>query len=200
MTTGMRPSEYLALKWTDIDWQRGTASVCRTIQMAGSEWAFDDTKRRRSRRIVKLQNFVLNSLRALKVAQQSKRDGNSFPSSELIFVSTTGLPLKQRAVKREFRKLSGDSRDTIGTSLRLASHSGDSGHRRWRIGKSHLRSVGTCEHFIHIGAILARIAIDPGRGGGEGRATFDCLDDELKLGAARKSPPSFARQRHQSRI
>jgi integrase len=31
LTTGMRPSEYLALKWSDIDWQRGTASVCRTI-------------------------------------------------------------------------------------------------------------------------------------------------------------------------
>jgi integrase len=29
LTTGMRPSEYLALRWTDIDWQRGTASVCR---------------------------------------------------------------------------------------------------------------------------------------------------------------------------
>jgi integrase len=65
MTTGMRPSEYLALKWTDIDWQRGTASVCRTIQMTGSEWAFDDTKRKRSRRIVKLQHFVLNALRVL---------------------------------------------------------------------------------------------------------------------------------------
>ena len=32
LTTGMRPSEYLALKWSDIDWQRGAASVCRTIQ------------------------------------------------------------------------------------------------------------------------------------------------------------------------
>ena len=156
--------------------------------MTGSEWAFDDTKRRRSRRIVKLQNFVLNSLRALKVAQQSKRDGNSFPSSGLIFVSTTGLPLKQRAVKREFRKLSGDSRDTIGTSLRLASHGGDSGHRRWRIGESHLRSVGTREHFINTGEILSRIAIDPRRGGSEGRATSDCLDEELKLGAAPKNP------------
>ena len=27
LTTGMRPSEYLALKWSDIDWQRGAASV-----------------------------------------------------------------------------------------------------------------------------------------------------------------------------
>jgi integrase len=36
LTTGMRPSEYLALKWSDIDWQRGTATVCRTIQVSGS--------------------------------------------------------------------------------------------------------------------------------------------------------------------
>jgi integrase len=40
LTTGMRPSEYLALKWSDIDWQRGTASVCRTIHVAGTTWAF----------------------------------------------------------------------------------------------------------------------------------------------------------------
>ncbi len=32
LTTGMRPSEYLALKWSDSDWQRGAASICRTIQ------------------------------------------------------------------------------------------------------------------------------------------------------------------------
>ena len=73
--------------------------------MTGSEWTFGDTKRRGSRRIVKLQNFVLKALRALKVAQESNADENSFPSSELIFVSTIGLPLKQRVVKRKFRKL-----------------------------------------------------------------------------------------------
>src|SRR6202035_3780217 len=56
LTTGMRPSEYLALKWSDIDWQRGTASVSRTIQVSRAAWTFDDTKRKRSRRIVKLQN------------------------------------------------------------------------------------------------------------------------------------------------
>ena len=36
LTTGMRPSEYLALKWSDIDWQRRTARVCRTIQASRS--------------------------------------------------------------------------------------------------------------------------------------------------------------------
>jgi integrase len=68
----MRPSEYLALNWTDIDWQRGTASVRRTMQISGAEWTFDDTKRKRSRRVVKLQNFVIKALQGLKQAQESK--------------------------------------------------------------------------------------------------------------------------------
>ena len=38
LTTGMRPSEYLALKWGDIDWQRGAASVSRTIQISSNAW------------------------------------------------------------------------------------------------------------------------------------------------------------------
>jgi integrase len=105
LTTGMRPSEYLALKWSDMDWQRGTASVCRTIQVAGSSWTFDDTKRKRSRRIVKLQNFVTKALRDLRENREGEREGNCFSPHELVFISAAGLPLKQRAVKREFRRL-----------------------------------------------------------------------------------------------
>jgi integrase len=105
LTTGMRPSEYLALKWSDTDWHRGTASVCRTIQVSGVQWAFDDTKRKSSRRIVKLQNFVLRALHELREKQGSKREGNCSAAHELIFISGAGLPLKQRAVKREFRRL-----------------------------------------------------------------------------------------------
>ena len=98
LTTGMRPSEYLALKWSDIDWQRGAASVCRTIQHSKAGWTFDDTKRKRSRRVVKLQEFVLKALTGLR---------NPHPQVEqdLIFRSGTGSPLRQRNVKREFRRL-----------------------------------------------------------------------------------------------
>jgi integrase len=105
LTTGMRPSEYLALKWSDIDWQRGAASVSRTIQVSGSAWAFDDTKRKRSRRVVKLQSFVLAAIHALREKQRAEGEGNCCPANELIFVTETGMPLKQRVVKREFRRL-----------------------------------------------------------------------------------------------
>jgi integrase len=77
LTIGMRPSEYLALKWSDIDWQRGAASVCRTIQMSPSGWTFYDTKRKRSRRVVKLQNFVMEALDDLGNSQQSTRKAAS---------------------------------------------------------------------------------------------------------------------------
>jgi integrase len=75
------------------------------IQVSGSSWIFDDTKRKRSRRIVKLQNFVLKALRALRENEEGEREGNCFPPQELIFFAGAGLPLKQRAVKREFRRL-----------------------------------------------------------------------------------------------
>ena len=105
LTTGMRPSEYLALKWSDIDWQRGAASVCRTIQVSGSRWTFYDTKRKRSRRIVKLQNFVLRALEELRNWQEQMNDAESQIDHGLIFRTDVGLPFRQRTVKREFRKL-----------------------------------------------------------------------------------------------
>jgi integrase len=34
LTTGMRPSEYLALTWTDFNLEHGTVSVSKTLEMA----------------------------------------------------------------------------------------------------------------------------------------------------------------------
>ena len=50
VATGMRPSEYLGLKWQDIDWPRQTVSVVRSLRRLNGRWCFADTKRSRSRR------------------------------------------------------------------------------------------------------------------------------------------------------
>jgi integrase len=92
----MRPSEYLALKWSDIEWARGTASVSRTIQVAASGWTFYHTKRKRSRRVVKLQNFVLEALDKLRGQRAMEHD--------LVF-HEGGQPLRQRKITVEFRCL-----------------------------------------------------------------------------------------------
>ena len=54
---------------------------------------------------MKLQNFVLKALQGLKQAQELKRKETRLLHPELIFVSASDLPLKQRVVKREFRRL-----------------------------------------------------------------------------------------------
>lgn len=51
MTTGMRPSEYLALTRNDIDLHRVTAGVSRSLEWRKGGWQFADTKRPRSRRV-----------------------------------------------------------------------------------------------------------------------------------------------------
>ena len=59
LTTGMRASEYLGLKWQDIDWARQTVSVVRSIRRLNGRWCFSDTKRVRSRRPIKLQSWIV---------------------------------------------------------------------------------------------------------------------------------------------
>jgi len=72
----MRPSEYLALTWNDIDLDRGTVSVSRSLEWRKGGWQFDDTKRPRSRRVVKLQAWVVSVLRAQCAEGQERRKGD----------------------------------------------------------------------------------------------------------------------------
>jgi integrase len=103
LTTGMRPSEYLALKWQDIDWDRGTVSVVRTLERVRGGWRFSETKRARSRRIIKLQEWVL---RALKVFQSKtiQRIGWSWPdAAELLFTTPAGGPISSDKLAKGFK-------------------------------------------------------------------------------------------------
>jgi integrase len=70
VTTGMRPSEYIGLKWQDVDWERRTVSVKRTLRKGlTGQWEYDETKGAGSRRTIRLQNWVVAKLRELKQCQ-----------------------------------------------------------------------------------------------------------------------------------
>jgi integrase len=106
LTTGMRPSEYLALRWRDIDWDRGTLSVVRSLHKNEGQWTFADTKRVRSRRVVKLQTRVLDLLRKLKGG--ADEDGAACDSvmADLIFTTARGDPINEEyLVKKHFKPL-----------------------------------------------------------------------------------------------
>lgn len=98
MTTGMRPSEYLALTWNDID--LGTVSVSRSLKWRQGGWQFADTKRPRSRRVVKLQAWVISVLREQR-AKGQERNGD-----DLVFRAKRGGPIREsHFVQRYFKPL-----------------------------------------------------------------------------------------------
>jgi integrase len=105
LTTGMRPSEYLALKHQDIDRVRGTVSVVRTLERAAGRWRFAETKRARSRRIIKLQEWVLEALKELPARRIHKR-GCSWPdAAELLFTTPSGRPIHSDKLAERFKAI-----------------------------------------------------------------------------------------------
>ena len=103
LTTGMRPSEYLGLKWQDIDWARQTVSVVRSIRRLNGKWCFSDTKRSRSRRPIKLQSWIVALLRDLQ-KKTSAQDLDP-EACDLVFRTESGQPINADYLAKHFRSI-----------------------------------------------------------------------------------------------
>ena len=103
LTTGMRPSEYLALRWSDFCWEKETVTVKRTLEK-GRGWTFAPTKRARSRRQVKLESWVARRLWHLYIRERSRPD-SSPPTARPIFLTRRGQPINSDSLAREFKRL-----------------------------------------------------------------------------------------------
>lgn len=95
LITGMRPEEYLALQWSDIDFERGTATVQRALIRHKGSWSFQDTKTARSRRTISLPPQLLHKLsdHKRKQAEERLKIGPLWQANGLVFCSKTGTPL-----------------------------------------------------------------------------------------------------------
>lgn len=109
LTTGLRPSEYLALKWEDIDFERGTLSVVRSLDAEpGGGYRLEETKTRNSRRVVKLLPGVLKALLEHRQAQQRLREeaGERWKEQGFVFTNELGGPLERHNLAhRHLRKI-----------------------------------------------------------------------------------------------
>ena len=100
ITTGMRPSEYLGLTWNDLDLDRGTVSISHALEWYKGGWRLADTKRSRSRRVVKLQAWVVPLLRD-RVPEEQESSGD-----RLLFRARRGGPIREsRFVQDQFKPL-----------------------------------------------------------------------------------------------
>ena len=86
LTTGLRPSEALALRWGDIDLGAGQLSVRRTVKRVKGAWVYEEPKTKSSRRLIELPMGTVRALAGLE------RDG------ELVFTNGLGEPVNIFAV------------------------------------------------------------------------------------------------------
>jgi integrase len=115
VTAGLRPSEMLALRWSDVDLKAGTLGINRAL----SDGEFATPKTPRSRRKIDLSNTARAALRTHRKRQlkeQMQRVG-LWKDHGLIFPSTVGTPLSHRNVVRSFKALL--TRASLPTGTRL---------------------------------------------------------------------------------
>ncbi len=84
----MRPEEYLALKWSNVDLKKGAATVQRAlIWRKGGEWYFGEPRTLRSRLTVPFPASVLTALLEHKRRQAAERlkAGAAYQNNDLVF-------------------------------------------------------------------------------------------------------------------
>lgn len=108
IVTGMRESELLGLKWTDLDWVRQSLKVERQLQRpVGKGVEFVPPKTRCGKRSIALGENTIRVLRAHNERQQAERSaaGEDWVEYGLIFTTRNGTPIHQRNLLRDFKEL-----------------------------------------------------------------------------------------------
>lgn len=107
LTTGMRRGEILGLRWQDLDFERGTLSINKSLVRVKSGLVLQDPKTQKARRTIKLPDSAVRILRKHKTAQKQERlrlEGD-YQDQDLIFANEIGKPTCPRALTRHFERL-----------------------------------------------------------------------------------------------
>jgi len=104
LTTGARPSEALGLKWTDVDLDKATATIQRTLQWhTTGGFYFAETKTKGSRRTVPLPTTLVEQLKAHRV-NQAEALLKLGVRTDLVFANSEGAPImRKNLVRRHFK-------------------------------------------------------------------------------------------------
>jgi integrase len=100
--SGMRQGELLGLQWSDVDFERGTVAVRRSLAQVKGKFILKEPKSKQSRRTIKLPPFALDALRDHRAAML--KEGNI--GAAAIFCTRTGQFIgKSNLIRQVFRPL-----------------------------------------------------------------------------------------------
>lgn len=116
--TGLRPEEYLALQWKDIDFEKQTVTVNRAlVRIPKREWFFSEPKTKKSRRTLPLPTSLISELRKhrKKQLELKLKLGSNWHNHDLVFPTESGLPSSTAYIRRVFKNIlkAGKLRTTV---------------------------------------------------------------------------------------
>ncbi len=123
LLTAMRQGELLGLRWRDVDFTLGAASVQQTFYRLGKQQLFKEPKSAKSRRTVALPPLLVKELRALREEQAELRRlfGPKYEDRDLVFSQPNGRPLHGHNItKRDLPRvlaLKGLRKDLLGKGV-----------------------------------------------------------------------------------
>jgi integrase len=105
--TGARRGEALGLRWSDLDLERGRATIWQTILPIGHQPTVGEPKTARGRRSVALDRRTVEALYIHRRRQLEQRllVGPDFHDQGLVFAHPDGRPLNPEYVSRRFQRL-----------------------------------------------------------------------------------------------
>lgn len=107
LATGLRRGEVLALRWSDLDLDRGVMTVAQSLERTEAGLRFKAPKTKRSRRTIALSGSVVEALRAHRARQAAERLqlGLGRDDAALVFPQVTGEPTNPHTFSRRFAEL-----------------------------------------------------------------------------------------------
>lgn len=113
---GLRKGEIMALKWKNIDLERGLLyvkeSLCRVNDIVDekgrqtTKWIELEPKTKKSKRCIPLPNFIIEMLKDYKIKQEKYIVENSdiYENQDLVFANELGGFLQQREFLKDYYK------------------------------------------------------------------------------------------------
>lgn len=107
IASGLRQGELLALRWQDLNLEKGTVAVNGALQRIGGEFQRVAPKTRRSARTIALPSFAVDALHSHKDRQEfeRKRAESGWHESGYVFTQANGEPLHGSNVTRRLHDL-----------------------------------------------------------------------------------------------
>jgi integrase len=108
LNSGMRQCELLALKWDDVDLERGLLRVGRTLTHSDNGFVLGEPKTKKSRRTIRLTAGAMQALRdhLTRQLEEMERVGSIYESGGLIFATEAGTIINPSNLRnRSFKRL-----------------------------------------------------------------------------------------------